>query len=186
MSFTESNPPVALPYVCHYVHFILYTIISYTYHPIYIISNLEQPYECVFFCFFFAGINKTVAIPKKAVLIVRATEKNAAKAYFGELGIKIVSEHRFLGGFVGEKDEVHDFVLEKVTTWTSGVNKLAIVVMVCDIVVPKSLEIQWQTDQNDDVPMVSLSAMLRYFHQFLVVLLFSLCCQKLVKLTPED
>eukprot|EP00731_Ephydatia_muelleri_P003314 Em0001g3314a len=33
--------------------------------------------------------------------------------------------HRFLGGFVGEKDEVHDFVLEKVTTWTSGVNKLA-------------------------------------------------------------
>ena len=62
---------------------------------------------------------------------------------------------------------------------------LAIVVMVCDIVVPKSLEIQWQTDQNDDVPMVSLSAMLRSFHQFLIVLLFSFCCQKLVKLTPE-
>ncbi|KAL5502871.1 hypothetical protein EMCRGX_G009716 [Ephydatia muelleri] len=63
--------------------------------------------------------------PKKTVLIVRATEKDAAKALFGELGIKIVSGHRFLGGFVGEKDEVHDFVLEKVTTWTSGVNKLA-------------------------------------------------------------
>ncbi|KAL5517867.1 hypothetical protein EMCRGX_G003498 [Ephydatia muelleri] len=58
-------------------------------------------------------------------MIVRATEKDAAKALFGELGIKIVSGHRFLGGFVGEKDEVHDFVLEKVTTWTSGVNKLA-------------------------------------------------------------
>ena len=58
-------------------------------------------------------------------MIVRATEKDAAKALFGELGIKIVSGHRFLGGFVGEKDEVHDFVLEKVTTWTSGVIKLA-------------------------------------------------------------
>ena len=63
--------------------------------------------------------------PKKTVLIVRATEKDAAKALFGELGIKIVSGHHFLGGFIGEKDEVHGFVLEKVTTWTSGVNKLA-------------------------------------------------------------
>ena len=62
---------------------------------------------------------------------------------------------------------------------------LAIVVMVCDIVVPKGLEIQWQTDQNDDVPMVSLLAMVRSFHQFLV-LLFSLCCQMLVKFTLED
>ena len=50
-------------------------------------------------------------------------------------------------------------------------------IMVCDIVVPKSLEIQWQTNQKDDVPMVSLSAMLRSFHQFLIVLLFSLCCK---------
>ena len=50
---------------------------------------------------------------------------HAAKALFGELGIKIVSGHRFLGGFIGEKDEVRGFVLEKVTTWTSGVNKLA-------------------------------------------------------------
>ena len=54
---------------------------------------------------------------KKTVLINRATEKDAAKALFGELGIKIVSGHRFLGGFIGEKNEVRGFVLEIVLFW---------------------------------------------------------------------
>ena len=55
--------------------------------------------------------------PKKTVLFVRAL--------FGELGVKIVRGHRFLGGFIGEEEDVHSFILEKVKTWTSGVGVLA-------------------------------------------------------------
>ena len=57
--------------------------------------------------------------------------------------------------------------------------------MVNDIAVPVSPEIQWQIDQNDGMPIVLLSTMLRSFHQFLVVQLFSCCRQRLVKLTSE-
>ena len=40
--------------------------------------------------------------PKKTVLVVRATEEAEAKTLFGELGVKIVRGHRFLGGFIEE------------------------------------------------------------------------------------
>ena len=63
--------------------------------------------------------------PKKMVLVVRATEEVEAKALFGDLGVKIVRGHRLLGGFIGEEEDMHAFVLEKVKTWTSGVGVLA-------------------------------------------------------------
>ena len=56
--------------------------------------------------------------PTKTVLVVSATEEAEAKALFGELGVKIVRGHRSLGGFIGEEEDVHAFVLEKVKTWT--------------------------------------------------------------------
>ena len=37
----------------------------------------------------------------------------------------MVHGHRFLGGFIGDDEDVHAFVLEKVKTWTSGVGTLA-------------------------------------------------------------
>ena len=58
--------------------------------------------------------------------------------------------------------------------------------MVNDIAVPASPEIQWQIDQNDGMPLVSLSTMLRSFHQFLVVQLSSCCHQRFVKLNSES
>ena len=47
----------------------------------------------------------------KTVLIVRATEEAETKALFGELGVQVVRGHRFLGGFIGEEEDVHAFVL---------------------------------------------------------------------------
>ena len=69
--------------------------------------------------------------------------------------------------------------------WTDYHNQhtdLAIVVMVDDISVPVSPEIRWQIDQNDGMPVVLLSTMLRSFRQFLIVLLSH---QRLVKLTSD-
>ena len=57
--------------------------------------------------------------------------------------------------------------------------------MVDDISVQVSPEIQWQIDQNDGMPLVSLSTMLRSFHQFLIVWLSSCCCQRFVELNSE-
>ena len=85
--------------------------------------------------------------PKKTVLVVRATEEAEAKALFGELGVKIVRGHRFLGGFIGEEEDVHAFVLEKVQTWTSGVGVLAeaaeLYPQAAFGALSKSLQFQW-------------------------------------------
>ena len=52
--------------------------------------------------------------PQNTVLVVRAAEKAEAKVLFGKLGIKIVCGHHFLEGFMGEPEDVHTFVSEKV------------------------------------------------------------------------
>ena len=51
--------------------------------------------------------------PSKTVLIVNTKDELAAKELFGELGLKIVNEYHFLGGFIEEQDAVNDFVQEK-------------------------------------------------------------------------
>ena len=90
--------------------------------------------------------------PKKTVLVVRATEEAEAKALFGELGVKIVRGHRFLGGFIGEEEDVHAFVLEKVKTWTSGVGVLAeaaeLYPQAAFAALSKSLQFQWSYMQR--------------------------------------
>ena len=77
--------------------------------------------------------------PKKMVLVVRATEEAEAKALFGELGVKIVRGHCFLGGFINEEEDVHALVLEKVKMWTPGVGVLA----EAFAALSKSLQFQW-------------------------------------------
>ena len=58
--------------------------------------------------------------------------------------------------------------------------------MVDDIsVLPVSPKIQWRIDQNDGMPLVLLSTILRYIHQFLIVQLSSCVLQRLVKLTSD-
>lgn len=63
------------------------------------------------------------------------------------LGVKIVRGHRFLGGFIGEEEDVHAFVLEKVKTWTSGVGVLAeaaeLYPQAAFAALSKSLQFQW-------------------------------------------
>ena len=85
--------------------------------------------------------------PKKAVLIVRATEEAEAKALFGELGVQVVRGHRFMGGFIGEEEDLQAFVVEKVKTWTSGVGVLADTAefypQTAFAVLSKSLQFQW-------------------------------------------
>ena len=90
--------------------------------------------------------------PKKMVWVVRATEEAEAKALFGELGVKIVRGHRLLGGFIGEEEDVHAFVLEKVKTWTSGVGALAeaaeLYPQAAFAALSKSLQFQWSYMQR--------------------------------------
>ena len=86
------------------------------------------------------------------VLVVRATEEAEAKALFGNLGVKIVRGHHFLGGFIGEEEDVHAFVLEKVKTWTSGVGALAetaeLYPQAAFAALSKSLQFQWSYMQR--------------------------------------
>ena len=42
-----------------------------------------------------------------------------ATTIFGHLGIKVVTSHCFLGGFIGDSDSSTQFVSEKIQRWVS-------------------------------------------------------------------
>ena len=52
--------------------------------------------------------------PAKTVLVASPSYVNQAASLFSNLGIKVVSGSRFLGGFVGERSMASDFVTQRV------------------------------------------------------------------------
>ena len=46
---------------------------------------------------------------------------------FGDLGVRVVTAHRFLGGFIGDSSDRQNFVLQKVLQWSGHVRTLAAV-----------------------------------------------------------
>ena len=52
--------------------------------------------------------------PSKSVLIIDRKFKVEAETMFSDVGIKVVSGHRFLGGFIGEDDECELYVKQKI------------------------------------------------------------------------
>ena len=63
--------------------------------------------------------------PSKSFLIVKEGKEDQAKELFEEFGVEIVQSKKFLGGCLGESNEVKKFVKEKVDNWVNCVHNLA-------------------------------------------------------------
>ena len=63
--------------------------------------------------------------PSKCCLEVDPTFVSQASTLFGHLGIKIVTSHHFLGGFIVDSSSSSAFVSEKVQMWVSSVRNLS-------------------------------------------------------------
>ena len=50
--------------------------------------------------------------------------KGEAAAVFGDLGIQVVTGHRFLGSFIGSHSERDEYVMSKVQRWVSHLDLL--------------------------------------------------------------
>jgi len=69
---------------------------------------------------------------------------------FHDLGVRVVSVSRFLGGFVGEKSLAADFVPNKVKVWCNCIQQLSDVAIVEPQVaaLARSLQFQWNYIQQ--------------------------------------
>ena len=63
--------------------------------------------------------------PTKSVVVVASKYVEIAKNTFQNVGVKVVTRHRFLGGVVGERDYCVQFVREKVDVWVDCMDKLS-------------------------------------------------------------
>ena len=68
--------------------------------------------------------------PSKTVLVVQASILQRARDLFHDLGVKVVTGSRFLGGFVGERSLAADFVSEKVKIWCNCIQQLSDVAII--------------------------------------------------------
>ena len=85
--------------------------------------------------------------PAKTVLVVGPSFVNQATSMFSDLGIKVVSGSRFLGGFVGEHSMASDYVTQKVKMWVDCVKRLSDVAKLqpqaAHAAVSRSLQFEW-------------------------------------------
>ena len=85
--------------------------------------------------------------PAKTVLVVGPSYVNQATLLFSDLGIRVVSGSRFLGGFVGEHSMADTYVAQKVRTWVDCAQRLSDVAKVqpqaVHAAVSRSLQFEW-------------------------------------------
>ena len=63
--------------------------------------------------------------PRKSVLVVSQNFKMEAEAMFSNLGVKVVTGNRFLGGFVGDLFNQNSYVTSKVQKWVGHIKVLS-------------------------------------------------------------
>jgi hypothetical protein len=61
----------------------------------------------------------------KSVLIVSQDNLEAAKSAFKDLDFEVTTGHRYLGGFLGDKDTLTTWIQEKAHNWAEAVKELA-------------------------------------------------------------
>jgi len=62
--------------------------------------------------------------PTKSFVVVNEQWTGEAAAIFGDLGVQVVTRHRFLGGFIGSSSERDEYVISKVCRWVKHVDVL--------------------------------------------------------------
>jgi hypothetical protein len=63
---------------------------------------------------------------KKSILIMRPENKANAKIEFADLGFKVTTGSRYLGGFIGEEDNQDEWLEELTEKWTSAIGELVL------------------------------------------------------------
>jgi len=63
--------------------------------------------------------------PQKSYLVVAPDSVQRAETLFGDLGIKVVTGQRFLGGFIGDESGKDLYVRKKTEQWCDAVEKLS-------------------------------------------------------------
>ena len=63
--------------------------------------------------------------PLKSCVVVNPSSLATAEQVFGPLAIPVVTNHRFLGGFLGDASARSSFVQEKVNQWVLDVHNLS-------------------------------------------------------------
>ena len=80
-------------------------------------------------------------------MVVDSASRSSAEQLFGPLGVKIVCDHRFLGGFLGGSAARSSFVLGKVHQWVLDIKNLSRVAIsqpqAAYSVLVKSLQREW-------------------------------------------
>jgi hypothetical protein len=66
--------------------------------------------------------------PLKSILVAQDHNEEKDQASFKDFGLKVVTESRHLGGFIGDKAEQGKWVKEKAQAWAEGVLKISMVV----------------------------------------------------------
>eukprot|EP00978_Attheya_sp_CCMP212_P007142 scaffold16612_cov35-Attheya_sp.AAC.3 len=88
----------------------------------------------------------------KSILIVREHNVERAKEYFEEINFTIKSGYRYLGGFVGARAEMKEWIGEKADEWTAGIKAIAKVApqfpQTAYAGILKSLQHEWQFVQR--------------------------------------
>ena len=85
--------------------------------------------------------------PSECFVVVASNRLSLAMEVFGDLGIHVVTRHRFLGSFIEDSDDRQNFVLQKVHEWNGHVRTLAAVALsqpqAAFAALTKSLQSEW-------------------------------------------
>ena len=88
----------------------------------------------------------------KCHLVVAPQFIEQATCLFSEFGVNVVQGQRFLGGFVGAKDEANQWASEKIESWVKSISILAAVAkkqpQAAYVAVSKSLQNEWNYMQR--------------------------------------
>ena len=63
--------------------------------------------------------------PNKSILVVAPGNVSQAEEHFQGLGIRVVTGHRYLGGYIGDKEAEGRWLAENIKEWTESVEILA-------------------------------------------------------------
>ena len=86
--------------------------------------------------------------PAKCCLVIHDSYKSNAEQLFSPLGVSVVCNHRYLGGFIGELSGQASFVQDKVHRWIADVQCLSTIAekqpQAAFAALTKSLQCEWQ------------------------------------------
>uniref|UniRef100_A0A0K8TJ54 Reverse transcriptase domain-containing protein n=2 Tax=Lygus hesperus TaxID=30085 RepID=A0A0K8TJ54_LYGHE len=90
--------------------------------------------------------------PSKSFLVIKDGLEEESRALFGDLNVKIVYSHRFLGGVIGSPAQKKEYVREKVQKWVEHTEKFAVAAQDSPQAVhaafTKSLQFEWAFTQR--------------------------------------